>query len=77
MLTYAIEVQCVSTWFRKLYRIVDNKVVRLNPEEIHERVELTPCIIAAKSFQGFTNADFEEEYQGMTFHFHHRTILCP
>ena len=67
VLTYAIEVQCVSTWFRKLYRIVDNKVVRLNPEEIHERVELTPCIIAAKSFQGFTNADFEEEYQGMTF----------
>ena len=67
VLTYAIEVQCVSTWFRKLYRITDNKVIRLRPQEIHERVELTPCIIAIKSFQGFTNADFEDEYQGMSF----------
>lgn len=67
LLMYAIEVQCVSTWFRKLYRIIDNNIVRLNPQEIHERVELTPCIIATKNFKGFKNVDFEEEYQGMSF----------
>lgn len=67
LLIYAIEVQCVSTWFRKLYRIIDNKGVRLNPQEIHEKVELTPCIIATKNFKGFKNIDFEEEYQGMSF----------
>ena len=67
LLMYAIEVQCVSTWFRKLYRIIDNNIVRLNPQEIHERVELTPGIIATKNFKGFKNVDFEEEYQGMSF----------
>ena len=67
LLMYAIEVQCVSTWFRKLYRIIDNNIVRLNPQEIHERVELSPCIIATKNFTGFKNVDFEEEYQGMSF----------
>lgn len=67
LLMYAIEVQCVSTWFRKLYRIIDNNIVRLNPQEIHERVELTPCIIANKNFKDFKNVDFEEEYQGMSF----------
>ena len=67
VLTYAIEVQCVSTWFRKLYRITDNKVIRLNPQEIHEKVELTPCIIAVKKIQGFSNIDFEDEYLSMLF----------
>lgn len=67
LLMYAIEVQCVSTWFRRLYRIIDNNIVRLNSQEIHEIVELTPCIIANKSFKGFKNVDFEEEYQGMSF----------
>lgn len=67
ILTYALEVQCVSTWFRKLYPIHENKVIRLDTQMIHERVELIPCIIAAKSIEGFTNEDFAEEYQDMKF----------
>ena len=64
ILTYALEVQCVSTWFRKLYPIQENKVIRLDPQMIHERVELMPCIVAATEIEGFTNEDFAEEYQG-------------
>lgn len=67
ILTYALEVQCVSTWFRKLYLIQDNKVIRLDSQMIHERVELMPCIIVATAIEGFTNKDFAEEYQGMKF----------
>lgn len=67
LLIYAIEVQCVSTWFRKLYRIIDNKVIRLDPRELHEKVELTPCIVATKDLKRFNNIDFEEEYQDMYF----------
>lgn len=66
-LTYAIEVQCVSTWFRKLYKVKKNEPIKLNPEKIHERVELIPCIIAASSIKGYTNNDFAEEYLNMSF----------
>lgn len=66
-LTYAIEVQSPATWFRKLYPVKDNKTIRLSPCFLHERVELTPCIIAVESIHGFFNADFVEEYQGMSF----------
>lgn len=67
ILTYALEVQCVSTWFRRLYPIRDNAIIKLNAQTIHERVEIIPCIVATKSFEGFSNLDFAEEYEGMTF----------
>lgn len=67
VLTYALEVQCVSTWFRRLYVIKNNEVIKLDSKMIHERVELIPCIIAAKPVTNFTNKDFADEYQGMKF----------
>lgn len=66
-LTYAIEVQSPATWYRKLFPVVDNKTFRLESGILHERVELTPCIIATSTINGFVNADFEEEYRGMSF----------
>ncbi len=66
-LTYAIEVQSPATWFRKLFLVHNNNPISLDPTFLHERVELTPCIVATKSFSGFSNMDFEEEYQGMSF----------
>lgn len=66
-LTYAIEVQSPATWYRKLFQVKDNKPIRLNPTFLHERVELTPCIVAATDITEFTNSDFEEEYAGMLF----------
>lgn len=75
-LTYAIEVQSPATWFRKLYPVKDNKTIRLDPTLIHERVELTPCIVAAKYISGFTNSDFEEEYAGMTFNINAGDVIA-
>ena len=66
-LTYAIEIQSPATWYRKLFTITGNNAIRLEPAFLHERVELTPCIIATAQIVGFTNDDFEDEYQGMTF----------
>ena len=66
-LTYAVEIQSPATWYRKLFPVKGNKPIPLEPATIHERVELTPCIIATTSIPGFTNDDFEVEYQGMTF----------
>lgn len=66
-MTYALEVQSPATWFRKLFLIRDNKPFRLDPAFLHERVELTPCIIATMPISGFSNQDFEKEYSGMSF----------
>lgn len=66
-MTYALEVQSPATWFRKLYLIKDNRPIRLDPAFLHERVELTPCIVATMSISGFVNEDFETEYSGMSF----------
>ena len=65
--TYALEVQCVSTWYRKLYEISQNEEIKLDSGMIHERVELTPCIVAKKEITGFTNIDFAQEYQGISY----------
>lgn len=66
-LTYAIEIQSPATWYRKLFLVKGNAPIRLEPVSIHERVELTPCIIATTQIPEFTNDDFEEEYQGIPF----------
>ena len=66
-LTYAVEVQSPATWYRRLFPVKDNKAIRLDPTVLHERVELTPCIVATTALNGFTNSDFEEEYAGMPF----------
>ena len=66
-LTYAIEIQSPATWYRKLVSVKDNQSIRLDPTSLHERVELTPCIIAVQTITAFTNSDFAEEYQGMNF----------
>ena len=64
---YAVEIQSPATWYRKLFPVKGNTPIRLEPASVHERVELTPCIIATTQIPGFTNDDFEEEYKGMTF----------
>lgn len=66
-LTYAIEIQSPATWYRKLHIVKDNKTFRIEPTFVHERVELTPCIIATTQIKAFTNIDFEEEYRGIAF----------
>lgn len=66
-LTYAVEIQSPATWFRKLFPVKENTPIRIEPSFVHERVELTPCIITTTQIPGFTNDDFEEEYKGMTF----------
>lgn len=66
-LMYAVEIQSPATWYRKLFPVKGNTPIRLEPASVHERVELTPCIIATTQIPGFTNDDFEEKYTGMTF----------
>lgn len=66
-LTYAIEVECVSTWLRKLIKIKNNEVKKIDSTLVHETVELTPCIIASEKISDFSNDDFVEEYRPIKY----------
>lgn len=66
-LTYAIEVQCASTWYRKLFEIKSNESIKLYSREIHNRVDITSCIIAKENIKYFSNEDFVKEYEGLKF----------
>ncbi len=66
-LTYAVEIQSPATWYRNLFPVKDNNTIHIDPIFVHERVELIPCIIATADISGFSNEDFEDEYQGITF----------
>ena len=66
-LTYAIEIQCTSTWFRKLYKIKNNQKFTIESCLLHERVEITPCIISCANINNFQNDDFIEDYEGILF----------
>ena len=67
LLTYAIQVECVSTWFRRIFVVTNDAPLKLDPTTIHETVELTPCIIAKQMIDVFTNKDFVEEYRSIQY----------
>lgn len=67
ILTYAVEVICTSTWYRKLYIISDDNDIYIDSKLVHELVEVIPCIVAKQKITDFKNDDFEEEYQGIIY----------
>ena len=75
-MTYAVEVQSPATWFRKLFPVINNTPFHLDSKYLHERVELTPCIVAAVPISDFTNNDLEPEYQGLSFEINAGDIIA-
>lgn len=75
-LTYAVEVLSPATWYRRLFPVVDNKSIHINPTVLHERVEIIPCIIVADPISGFCNEDFEEEYCGIAYELHVGDVIA-
>ena len=65
---YALQIQCVSTWFRKL-EISSSSIqeFKLSSNLIHERVDMCPCIIALEEIKDFNNSDFSEDFEGISF----------
>ena len=68
ILAYAIQLQCISTWYRDL-RISDSDIqdIFIPSNMVHERVDLCPCIIATEKIENFTNDDFIEDYDGIPY----------
>lgn len=74
---FAIQIQCVSTWYRRLeiseYNIQEFK---LASKLIHERVDLCPCIIALEQIDDFSNSDFTEDFEGIPFNVRKGEVLA-
>lgn len=68
ILAYAVQVQCVSTWYRTLKISSSNKDSIFLPSGcVHERVDFCPCIIALKDIPDFVNSDFSDDFSGISF----------
>lgn len=65
--SFALEIQCISTWYRRLEISSSEKQVLFIPSTlIHERVDLCPCIVAIDSISDFHSGDFAEEYNSLS-----------
>ena len=56
--SYAIQIQCPSTYYRGVEYIEDNKPFFIYGGTVHELVELCPCIIAVQDLDEYQNDDF-------------------
>ena len=68
ILSYAIQLQCISTWYRDLI-ISDSDIqdIFIPSDKVHERVDLCPCIVATEKIENFTNEAFTEDYDGIPY----------
>ncbi len=68
ILAYAVQLQCISTWYRDLkLSESEEQEVFIPSGLVHERVDLCPCIVACKSIKDFVNDDFSEEFDGISY----------
>lgn len=68
IITYALQIQCLSTWYREIKISDSNSQTLFIPSNaVHERVDSCPCIIALKDIDNFSNIDFSEDFEGISF----------
>ncbi len=68
ILAYAVQIQCISTWYRDLKICYSEKQEIFIPSGVvHERVDLCPCIISIEKIENFINSDFTEDFDGISY----------
>jgi hypothetical protein len=56
--SYAVQIQCRSTYYRAVEYVKDNTPFFINGGTVHELVELCPCIIAMQDLKSYLIDDF-------------------
>lgn len=75
-IAYAVQVQCVSTWLRKIEILQSGNLSFFIPSStIHEKVELCPCLIALKDIPNYSDPNFSDDYHGMNFSIHVNEVI--
>ncbi len=66
LFSYAIQIQCTSTWLRTIHYVKENEPFFIEASDVHERVDLSPCIIAMEDLYPYYNDDFVDGFKGVT-----------
>lgn len=68
ILSFALQIQCVSTWYRD-FKVSESKSqnIFVPSKMVHDRVDLCPCIIANERIDDFFIDDFSEDYKGILY----------
>ena len=65
-LSFALQIECDSTWYRKIHFSPSNHFEMFIPAaEVHNRVDMCPCIIAKKKIDKYHEkiSDLAEEFE--------------
>lgn len=76
IIAYALQIQCISTWYREI-KISDSasQTIFISSSEVHERVDICPCIVALENIEDFSNEDFSEDFEGISFSLHKGEVV--
>lgn len=61
--SFAVQIQCRSTYYRAVEYVVDNKDFFIFGGQVHELVELCPCIIAIQDLENYIIDDFVSAFK--------------
>lgn len=61
--SYAVQIQCRSTYFRKIEYISNNTPFFIPGGQVHEQVELRPCIIVMEDLEDYCIDDFVQAFK--------------
>ena len=60
--SYAIDVHCSDTLFRKVYLVGDNGAIEFETGQLYGKVTFTPLVIVSEHINSFQSDDLNEEF---------------
>lgn len=74
---YALQIECTKTWFRSIETSENNIIKIFIPSnKLNQKVVLCPCLIVKKDIKNYTNDDFSEDYENLSFDIHVGEVLA-
>ena len=66
-LSYALQIECRSTWYRDMRLIKNNENIILPAHQLHQRVDIQPCIIAVENINNYCCTGFADWFKGISY----------
>ena len=76
VVSFGIEIECTSTWYRslKMTNATEDKIF-LPSVLVHQRVDVCPCIVSRKTIQNYECCDFAEEFREINYTINNGEVL--
>ena len=74
---YVVHIECSSTCYRKIVRSSEADIKKSIPEnELNGRVSVCAFIVAKSEINAYSNSNFNEDYESITFDMHRGNMLA-